>query len=65
MKSSDIHPMDRLNHTIKKIIVKMIKKIVTIKISSVIVAYNLILNNTRHASDSSAPRRVTYFGGIA
>ena len=53
------------NHPIKKNIVKMIKKIVTFVISSVIVTITLILNNTRHASDSSAPRRVTYFGGIA
>ena len=38
------------------------KKIVTNKKSSVTVVSKMTLNNTRPASDSSAPRRVTYFG---
>lgn len=39
------------------------KKIVTNENSSVTVVPKMTSNNTRPASDSSAPRRVTYFRG--
>ena len=71
MKSSDNHPAILNNHPIflfnragKKIFLSL-KKIVTNENSSVTVVSKMTLNNTRPASDSSAPRRVTYFGSMA